>query len=331
MDGWWMWAAIIVLFALGVRLSAFFSGSEIGFYRISPLRLSIEADSGDRVAQWLLHFVHQPGYFVATTLVGNNVANYITTIAVTLATAAVFGASSGFLEILGTILVTPLIFVFGELIPKNLFYEAPHRLLRKNRPWFMLFYWLFLPFSIPLVWLCKLFERFTRQEQNSSKTLLGRKRLVQVLSEGHEEGLLTQVQNEFVQGLLHKAPQPVTDSMTKTVRVQGVHEDLSPAATLDFARQHGCPMVPVRHTESGSDWYGYVRVADIGLYDRPIRDITIPLLKIDVTAGKLQAILAMRTAGSEYAAVCENGTVLGLATEGDLVEEFFISQQTVSR
>ena len=159
MGGWWIWAAIIVLFAVGVYLSAFFSGSEIGFYRISPLRLSIEADSGDRVAQRLLHFVHQPGYFVATTLVGNNVANYITTLAVTLATAAVFGASSGYLEILGTIVVTPLIFVFGELIPKNLYYEAPHRLLRKNRPWFILFYWLFLPFSFPLVWLCKLFEQ----------------------------------------------------------------------------------------------------------------------------------------------------------------------------
>jgi CBS domain containing-hemolysin-like protein len=135
----------------------------------------------------------------------------------------------------------------------------------------------------------------------------------------------------LVQGLLHNSPLPVTESMTKAARVLGVQEDLSPADTLDFARQHGCPLVPVRRTETGRDWYGYVRVADISLYDLPIRDITIPLLKIAVSTGKLEAILAMRSAGSEYAAVCKNGSVRGLVTEGDLVEEFFVSQQTVGR
>ncbi len=331
MESLWIWTAIIALFLLGVRLSAFFSGSEIGFYRISPLRLSIEADSGDYVAERLLHFVQQPGYFVATTLVGNNVANYITTLAVTLATAALFGASSGHLEIIGTILFTPLIFIFGELIPKNLYYEAPHRLIRKNRPWFMIFYWVFLPFSYPLVWLCKLFEHLSGQESNMTQTTLGRKRLVQVLSEGHAEGLLTPVQNELVQGLLHNAPLPVTDSMTEASRVIGVHDNLTAASTLNFARRHGRSVVPVRHTKTGHDWYGYVRVADIGLYDRQIRDLTIPLLRIDARAGKLEAILTLRSAGSEYAAIYKGDVLLGLVTEADLVEEFFISKQTVSR
>ncbi len=215
MDGWWIWIAFLVLFALGLRLSAFFSGLEIGFYRVSPLRLSVEADSGDRVARRLLKFVQQPGYFVATTLVGNNLANYITTLAITLATAAIFGVSTGYVEILGTVMFTPLIFIFGELIPKNLYYEAPHRLLRNDLRWFMFFYRSFFIFSMPLVWLSNFFNRLGGGEDQSAQMALGRKRLVQVLSEGHYEGLLTRVQNDLVQGLLHEAPRRVIESLTE--------------------------------------------------------------------------------------------------------------------
>ena len=82
------WLAIIgafALFLLGLRLSAFFSGAETGFYRVSFLRLSIDAHAGDRIAKRILWFAQHPSYFVATTLIGNNIANYLTTSAISLA------------------------------------------------------------------------------------------------------------------------------------------------------------------------------------------------------------------------------------------------------
>jgi len=330
MIGWWNAIASVALFAAGLRLSAFFSGSEIGFYRVSPLRLSVEADSGDSISARLLRFVQQPSIFVATTLVGNNVANYITTYAIALATAMMFGSAAGAWEIVGTILFSPVIFVFGELIPKNLYYEAPHRLLRRDGRWFILFYWLFIPISFPLVGLVKLFERFGGADNHNVTSLLGRKRLVQVLTEGHEEGILTKVQNELAQGLLHNAPRRIRESMTESARVLGVPENHSSKQTLDFARRHGMALVPVRKA-GGGPWFGFVSVADIAMYDRPITDLTVPLLRLEATTGKLEAILAMRESGKEYAAVCQGEKVLGLLLEGDLVEEIFISQQTVTR
>ena len=47
MTAWLTLAGSLALFILGVRLSAFFSGSETGFYRVSFLRLSIDAHAGD--------------------------------------------------------------------------------------------------------------------------------------------------------------------------------------------------------------------------------------------------------------------------------------------
>ena len=70
------------LFVVGMLLSALFSGSETGFYRVSRVRLLIDALSGDRTAKWLLWASNNPAAFVATALVGNNVANYLTSRAI---------------------------------------------------------------------------------------------------------------------------------------------------------------------------------------------------------------------------------------------------------
>ncbi|MCA9014530.1 MAG: DUF21 domain-containing protein, partial [Planctomycetaceae bacterium] len=113
----------MALFAIGMRLSALFSGSETGFYRVSFLRLNIDANHGDLVAKRLCWFAQNPSYFVATTLIGNNLANDLTTIAISIGVAEVFQQSGGSAEIITTILFTPIIFIFGELVPKNLYYR----------------------------------------------------------------------------------------------------------------------------------------------------------------------------------------------------------------
>ena len=58
---------IILLLISGLALSALFSGSEIGFYRIPRVRLRLDALEGDVVARGLLWLTNYPTLFVATT------------------------------------------------------------------------------------------------------------------------------------------------------------------------------------------------------------------------------------------------------------------------
>ncbi len=78
--------AAFAIFLIGLGMSFFFSGTETAFYRVSTVRLMIAANAGDKIARRLLDFAHRPGRFVATTLVGNNVANYLVSIGTGLAT-----------------------------------------------------------------------------------------------------------------------------------------------------------------------------------------------------------------------------------------------------
>ena len=123
----------IALFLIGLSLSAFFSGSETGMYRVSRIRLVLDGLAGSLASRGLIWLLNNPGVFIATALVGNNLANYLTSLATVLAVQAVLGSSAA-AELLATILMTPTIFVFGELLPKYLFFHAPYRLLKVARP-----------------------------------------------------------------------------------------------------------------------------------------------------------------------------------------------------
>ena len=116
----------LLLFFMGLFLSAFFSGSETGFYRVTRLRLVLDASEGSRVARGLLTLTNNPGLFVATTLVGNNFANYLTSLAIVLMARSVAAGNSQWAELMAPLAMTPVVFVYGELLPKNLFFHAPN-------------------------------------------------------------------------------------------------------------------------------------------------------------------------------------------------------------
>ena len=245
MTAWLTLAGSLALFILGVRLSAFFSGSETGFYRVSFLRLSIDAHAGDTAARRLLWFVQNPSYFVATTLVGNNIANYLTTVAIGIAMGALFTTSSVLLEVATTLLFAPVIFLFGELMPKNLYFRAPTNLLRQGLRNFRLWYHLFLPASLPLVGITRLFERLSKSGPHQLDLVLGRHRLSHVLDKGHEHGLLTAGQGDLVHGLLHESSLRAAETMTPLDRVLGLDETASREQLAEFARKYGLTHVAI--------------------------------------------------------------------------------------
>jgi len=313
----------LALFFVGLRLSAFFSGVETGFYRVSFLRLSIDAHAGDKAAERILWFARNPSYFVATTLVGNNVANYITTVAIGLGLAGLYHTASGWVELAGTFVLTPVVFICGELLPKNLYYRAPLRFLRGDIPWFDVFYRMFLVVSFPLIWITKQFERLGGLDRREGDLVLGRSRLVQVLDQGHREGLLSDVQNRLIDGLMHTATQPATASMIPAQRVLGVVERTDAAALLKFARRYGLSHVAIRRADTETSWYGYVRVVDATVSRKPVSSLIRPLTVLPPDASKLQALLALRDSGESHAVVCQAEAVLGVVSERGLIEQLF--------
>jgi putative hemolysin len=328
MNGMLPYLGALVLFWACLRLAAFFSGAETGFYRVSYLRLSIDAQAGDPVARRILWYCQNPSDFVVTALIGNNVAQYGLTAAVGIAAVQAGLANGMAAEIISTILIAPFAFTFGELIPKNLYYRAPLWLLRRNVRWFNLFYRIFFPIGLPLMAVARIMQRVSRRGPDRPNQILGRARLVQVLSQGHQEGLLLDVQGRLLEGLMHLAGQPVMQSVIPNSRVLGVADNVSREDVLNFARRYGVSSVAVCRPGLADSWYGYLRVVDVALTQKPPATLVRRMPVIAAGANKLEALLTLRSAAAVYGVVKSNDRVLGLASDHGLAEQLFRAPQS---
>lgn len=257
---------VLLLLTMGLLLSAFFSGSETGFYRASRLRFALDGMSGDPVSRGLLWLVNNPTLFVATTLIGNNVANYLVSLGIVLGTQRLLGTPNPAVELAMPIVLAPIIFIYGELLPKHLYYLAPNQLLRWGGPFFMLCGVLFAPFSFALWFLGRLLKRFVGESPELVRLQLARQELRKLLDEGHEAGILKPQQRQLAQGVFEFGDRKLEDFAVPVHRVSTVTTRDSRAHLLRLARrQHASDLLVVDARTRVPR--GYVRLIDLLLTD----------------------------------------------------------------
>ena len=212
-------------------------------------------------------------------------------------------------------------FVYGELLPKNLFLHAPNRLLRRCGPLFLLFVGLFFPISVVLWGLNRLLSRLVAQTPERVRLAIARRELRRVLEEGHEEGILHPAQRELAQGIFAVAKQPVTGFLTPLGEVPRARLGTSKDDVLRLAQRMNVPAVPIE--ESGR-LLGYVRVVDLKMNRSdevgPLRQF----LEIPHTDAHIDALMRMHAAKESLAQVVDaQGRVLGVLIAGRLRQPLF--------
>ncbi len=110
----------LTLVLVGFALSAVYSGLETGFYTINRVRLTVLAAGGERSAIRVRQMVQDAPRTLAVILVGNNTANYLATYGLAELMHET-GLSDWGLIAVEVAVVTPLLFVFAETLPKDLF------------------------------------------------------------------------------------------------------------------------------------------------------------------------------------------------------------------
>jgi CBS domain containing-hemolysin-like protein len=259
--------AALALFIGALTMNAFFSGTETGFFRLSRLRLVMEAVGGDRWARILLWFVNQPSVFVATALVGNNLANDLTSLSVVMATQRIWPQGGTWAAVLPPLLVTPFMFICGDLLPKNIFYNAPNRLMRRSAAMIVVGAVLFAPITFVLWLLSLVLQLFTRERPEELTLSLARRELNMMLVEGHEAGILRPVQRTLAQTMLAVAGQPVKNFASPAGRVVRVTTTMSRSDMLRIAQRYRRTLLPVEDPQQKRQLVGFVRTIDLFLDD----------------------------------------------------------------
>ncbi|MCT2535197.1 hemolysin family protein [Aquibacillus koreensis] len=108
----------IILLVILIMLSAFFSSAETAFSSVNKIRLKNFVDEGRRGSKKALHIAEHFDNTLSTILVGNNIVNIAAaSISATIATDIIEGNSG---IVVSTVVMTILILIFGEILPKSL-------------------------------------------------------------------------------------------------------------------------------------------------------------------------------------------------------------------
>ena len=293
------------LAAVGLALSAFFSGSETGFYRATRIRLVLDAMGGDLVSRWLLWLSNHPPLFIATTLVGNNLANYLTSLAIVMGAQAIFVGEGHAAELIAPLVLAPVLFVYGELLPKNLFLSAPNRLLRWGGPLLLIFVPLFLPISLLLWGLNRLLSQVMGESPETFRLAVARRELRRALDEGHEAGILLRAQRELAQGIFAVAKHPVADYATPLSDTPRARSDMTKDQVRQIAQKFRLANVPVEEATDGGQLVGYVRAIDLGLDPSGHLEPVRPLMAIPATSTLVDAVMRMHAQKEPIAQVVD--------------------------
>ncbi|HHH50664.1 MAG TPA: HlyC/CorC family transporter [Saprospiraceae bacterium] len=124
-----MLVTFIIIFLL---LSALFSGTEIAFISASKLRVELKRKKGSRRGVILADFYEKPAEFLGTMLIGNNIVLVVFTYLMTKFLSVYFEAfqfSEPVLLFINTVLITIVVLIFGEFLPKTLFRLFADRIL----------------------------------------------------------------------------------------------------------------------------------------------------------------------------------------------------------
>jgi CBS domain containing-hemolysin-like protein len=110
----------IVVMAVCLATEAFFTGSEIGVVSADRIKLRHDAAKGSPGAKLALDMLKKPEWLLSTTLVGTNISVVANT---TIATALVIQLLGEQYSWVAVVIVAPLIWVFGEIVPKSIFQQ----------------------------------------------------------------------------------------------------------------------------------------------------------------------------------------------------------------
>lgn len=138
--------ALVFLILFFLALSALFSGSEIAFVSSSKLRVELKRKRGSRKGKILANFFDKPAHFLGTMLVGNNIALVVFTFLMTRLLTPIFepfALNEAIQLLINTIIITLIVLIFGEFLPKTIF-----RLFADNILYFLAYPLRFLQFLL---------------------------------------------------------------------------------------------------------------------------------------------------------------------------------------
>jgi CBS domain containing-hemolysin-like protein len=312
---------LLWIVAACLLLSAFFSAAEMAFIAANRLRLRHLAEEGSPVAARYLESFRQPGRIMATATIGVTVTHIIASSATTWGLLPGLG---GLAPLVATVILTPVMLVVGQIIPKAVAREhATHLILWLFRPltWFAILLAPFVGFASAVVWAT---FRLFGVEQASTRHFVSREELKALLQTEPGEADVTSQEAEMIDKIFGLGDTTVREVMVPLVEVVMLPDTARPQDAIDLIQRRSFSRLPVYH-ERETNLVGVVAAMDLlsrGLEARTVDALMRQPYYVPETKRIDDLLREMQRSRNHMAVVVdEYGGSTGVVTLEDILEE----------
>jgi CBS domain containing-hemolysin-like protein len=301
--------------------SAFFSAAEIAFLSANRVRLRHLAEQGSRVARAYMEAFQHPERMLSTAMMGVTIAHVVSS---AVATAALLPWLGGQASLWATIILTPTMLVFGEILPKALTQPRATGIALRTYDLLRGVAWLLAP----VVGVANLLVRAIlgslgigeRRDPFVSRADL--RLLVEREPDGKTD--VREEEREMIEGIFDLVETSAREVMVPLVDVVAVPEDASVDEAVRKVQESGHSRLPV-YRERIDNVIGVVAALDIlarGAAGEAIRTLMRPAYYVPAAKRTSDLLPEMQRRRIQLAVVVdEYGASQGIVTVGDVIEE----------
>lgn len=241
----WTAAICLVILCMLLVCSALASASETAFFSLLPSDINELENSEKRSDRLVLELLKMPKTFLATILITNNLVNVTITIFSTYIMSLMFNLAANpvWAFVINVVVVTSLLLIFGEMVPKIAAAKSARKLATALAPVIKGLMVFFKPLTALLVGSTKLIDRRLAKNAKKNAAALSVSDLATAVDITTDE--TPSEERSMLQGIATFGEKEVSDIMQPRISLFAIKHITKYSHLLELIVEHGFSRIPV--------------------------------------------------------------------------------------
>ena len=309
----------IIIMAVCLTLSAYFSATETAFSSANTTRLRTLAEKGSGNAALALKLLEQYDRLLSTILIGNNIVNIATASIGTVLFVRHYGDAGATIS---TVVVTVVVLIFGEISPKSIAKDCAEKCAMLSAPILRVLIWVLMPLNLLFSLWKKLLAKVFRLNTDSK---MSQEELLMLVDEVQQDGSIDRDEGELLKNAIGFSEQEAQDILIHRVDLAALPVTASKEEVAALFTQTKYSRLLI-YQDSIDHILGTVHQKDFyvgcGVTDQPLSDIISPPV-FALENEPIRLLLKKLQQAKTHVAVVvdEYGGTCGIVTMEDILEE----------
>ena len=309
----------IMIMAVCLLLSAYFSATETAFSSANTTRLRTLAEKGSRNAALSLKLLGQYDRLLSTILIGNNIVNIATASIGTVLFVKHYGDAGATIS---TVVVTVVVLIFGEISPKSIAKDCAEKCAMLSAPILQVLIWVLMPLNLLFSLWKKLLAKVFRLNGDSK---MSQEELLMLVDEVQQDGSIDRDEGELLKNAIGFSEQEAQDILIHRVDLAALPVTASKEEVAALFTQTKYSRLLI-YQDSIDHILGTVHQKDFyvgcGVTEQPLSAIISPPVFALENEPIRQLLKKLQQAKTHVAVVVdEYGGTCGIVTMEDILEE----------